>query len=148
MIASFVVSLAFLIAAKLGHAVDTSTVLLTTIAVTTLAWIAVTYCTPPVEASVLRAFYDKVRPAGPGWARIRRQSALPPSPDSLPLALLGWVLGLAAVYGALFAAGAFLYGRPAQGAVWSAVAAAAVLGLLATGRHLWESSAGPMPAES
>ena len=40
---------------------------------------------------------------------------LPPSPDSLPLALLGWVLGLASVYGALFATGAFVYGRTAAG---------------------------------
>ena len=64
---------------------------------------------------MLRAFYAKVRPAGPGWARVRRESGLPPSPDSLPLALLGWVLGLASVYGALFAAGAFVYGRPVEG---------------------------------
>ncbi|HVN68778.1 MAG TPA: sodium:solute symporter family protein [Candidatus Binatia bacterium] len=146
MLASFVVSLAFFAAQKMGHAIDATTVLLTTIGVTTLVWVTVTFCTPPVEASVLRSFYEKVRPAGPGWARVRREYALPASPDSLPLALLGWVLGLASVYGALFAAGAFVYERRVEGAVWSAVAAVAVAGLLAIGRRLW-APAGPAPAE-
>ncbi|MFY9883608.1 MAG: sodium:solute symporter family protein [Candidatus Cybelea sp.] len=146
MLSSFVVSLAFFVAAKLGHTVDTTVMLLTTIGVTTLVWLAVTYLTPPVEMSVLAAFYAKVRPAGPGWARVRRVCALPPSPDSLPLALLGWVLGLASVYGALFAAGGFVYGRVDQGVTWSVVAGAAILGLLLTGRRLW-AAAGPAPAE-
>ncbi|MBV8530188.1 MAG: Na+:solute symporter [Candidatus Eremiobacteraeota bacterium] len=147
MAASFVISVGFFVAAKLGHAVDATTVLLTTIGVTTLVWVTVTYCTPPVDAGVLREFYAKVRPAGPGWASVRRKSGLPPSPDSLPLALLGWVLGLASVYGALFATGAFVYGRGTEALVWSAVALAAIVGLLATGRRLWTSKAGPAPAE-
>jgi solute:Na+ symporter, SSS family len=147
MVASFVVSLAFFIAGKVGHGADTTTVLLTTIAITTVVWLGVTYCTPPVDDRVLAAFYARVRPAGPGWARVRRENALPASPDSLSLALAGWVLGLASVYGALFAAGAFVYGRTGEGAVWSAVAAAAIAGLLVTGRHLWRLAAGPAPAE-
>jgi len=147
MIASFVVSVGFFVAAKLGYGVDATSVLLTTITVTTVVWIVVTYCTPPVEPSVLRSFYERVRPAGPGWARVRRESALPASPDSLPLALLGWVLGLASVYGALFAVGGFVYGRPVQGTVWSLIAGAAVAGLVLAGRRLWAPAAGPAPAE-
>ncbi|HYL26369.1 MAG TPA: sodium:solute symporter family protein [Candidatus Nitrosotalea sp.] len=148
MLSSFVISLGFFIAAKFGHPVDSVVVLLATIGVTTLVWIAVTFLTPPVESGVLAAFYRKVRPAGPGWARIRHEHALPPSPDSMTLALAGWVMGLAAVYGALFAAGAFVYGRTSQGVLWSLVAAAAVAGLLAAGRRLWAGAAGPAPAES
>ncbi len=147
MFSSFVVSLAFFAAAKLGHSVDTITVLLTTIGITTIVWLSVTYLTPPVTASVLAAFYAKVRPAGPGWARIRRECALPPSPDSISLALAGWVLGVASIYGALFAAGAFLYGRPTQGIFWAIIAAIAVGGLLAVGRRLWRPRAGLAPAE-
>jgi len=142
MAASFVVSLAFFAAAKFGHAVDTVSALLITIAITTVVWLAVTFLTPPVEAGVLASFYRLVRPAGPGWTRVRRASGLAASPDSLSLALLGWVLGLAAVYGALFAAGAFIYGRTVQGTVWSAIAAVAVGGLLATGRRLWGPGGG------
>jgi Na+/proline symporter len=147
MAASFVVSLAFFVAAKLGHTADTTAALLTTIAVTTVVWIAVTYCTPPVDREVLAAFYARVRPAGPGWARVRRENGLPASPDSMPLALAGWVLGLLAVYGALFATGAFVYGRAAEGTVWSVITVAAIAGLLATGRRLWKPAAGPTPAE-
>jgi solute:Na+ symporter, SSS family len=147
MATSFVVSLAFFAGAKLGHAVDTSAMLLATVAVTTIVWVAVTYLTPPVEGSVLEKFYELVRPSGPGWAAIRRRYALAPSPDSLPLALAGWVFGLASVYGALFATGAFVYGRTTQGIVWSAVAMGAIVGLLAAGRRLWSPAAGPAPAE-
>ena len=137
MFASFAVALGFFVAAKLGHPVASDVSLLCTIAVTTVVWLAVTYLTPPVEEPTLNAFYALVRPAGPGWARVRRSSGLGPSPDSPALALLGWVLGLASIYGALFATGAFVYGRPAQGAAWSAVAVAGTLGLLAAGKRLW-----------
>ncbi len=147
MLASFVVAIGFFIAGKMGHAVSATDSLLVTIGVTTLVWICVTFLTPPADEAVLAAFYERVRPAGPGWARIRRKSGLPASPDSLPLALLGWVLGLACVYGTLFAAGAFLYGRPAEGAGWTAVTLAAAIALLATGRRLWAPTAGPATLE-
>ncbi len=147
MFSSFVVSLAFFVAAKLGHAVDTIAVLLTTIGITTIIWVTVTYLTPPVETSVLADFYRKVRPAGPGWAGIRKECGLAPSPDSISLALAGWVLGVASIYGALFAAGALVYGRPSQGIFWSIVAAVAIGGLLAIGRRLWAPGGGAAPAE-
>jgi Na+/proline symporter len=146
MIASFTVALCFFVAARTGHAVDTTSALLVTIAITTLTWVAVTYLTPPVAAETLAAFYAKVRPAGPGWAAVRRRSGLPASPDSLPMALLGWVLGLTSVYGALFSTGAFIYGRPLAGTLGAAAAAAATLGLLAIGRRLWRP-AGPAALE-
>ncbi|MBV9055836.1 MAG: Na+:solute symporter [Candidatus Eremiobacteraeota bacterium] len=148
MCASFAVSLGFLIAAKSGHAADSVTTLLVTIGVTTVVWIAVTFATPPVDAVTLRAFYAKVRPAGPGWRRVARASGLPASEDSLTLAFAGWILGLAAVYGALFGAGGFVYGRVAQGVIWSAVSLAACYGLLAIGRRAWRPTAGPAPVKS
>ncbi len=147
MIASFGAALAFFVAARTGHAVASTTALLTTIGITTAVWLVVTYLTPPVGEETLSAFYAKVRPAGPGWAAIRRRSGLGPSPDSLPMALLGWVLGVASVYGALFATGSFIYGRPIAGALCSLVAGLAVIGLLAIGRRLWRPVAGPAPLE-
>jgi SSS family solute:Na+ symporter len=147
MIASFGAALAFFVAARNGHAVASTTALLTTIGITTAVWLVVTYLTPPVGEETLTGFYAKVRPAGPGWAAIRRRSGLGPSPDSLPMSLLGWVLGVASVYGALFATGSFIYGRPIAGALCSLVAGLAVIGLLATGRRLWRPMAGPAPLE-
>lgn len=147
MLTSFVVALGFFIAARMGHPVEATSALLVTIAATSVVWIAVTFLTPPVGDATLAAFYTKVRPAGPGWARVRRAGGLPASPDSLSLALLGWVLGLAAIYGALFATGAFVYGRTGEGALWSLIAVGATVGLLAAGRRLWRPTAGPAPLE-
>ncbi len=147
MIASFAAALAFFVAARTGHTVDATTSLLITIAVTTVVWIVVTFATPPVGEAALAAFYAKVRPAGPGWAGIRRRCGLPPSSDSLSLALLGWVLGIAAVYGALFATGGFIYGRTVSAVCCAVVAALAALGLFVIGRRLWRPAAGPAPHE-
>jgi Na+/proline symporter len=148
MICSFVVSLGFFVAQRSGHGIDATTALLITVGATTVVWIAVTFLTPPAAEATLTAFYEKVRPAGPGWSRVRRLGDLPPSPDSLPMSLLGWVLGIAAIYGALFGTGAFLYGHPAAGLLCSLVAAGATLGLFFIGRHLWRPAAGPAPLES
>jgi Na+/proline symporter len=147
MLASFTVALGFFVAARTGHAVNSTDALLTTIGITTVVWIVVTFLTPPVGEATLTAFYSKVRPAGPGWAGVRRRSGLAASPDSLPMALLGWVLGVASVYGALFATGSFIYGRPIAGTICSVVAGLAVAGLLAIGRRLWRPMAGPAPLE-
>jgi len=139
MFSSFIVSLAFFAAGKAGYHVASTTILLVTVGITTVVWLCVTYATPPVAASVLAAFYEKVRPAGPGWKRVRDAAGLPSSPDSPAQSLLGWVLALAAIYGALFSAGEFVYGRPAAGTVWATVSLVAVAGLIALGRRLFST---------
>jgi Na+/proline symporter len=130
MCVSFVVSLGFFVAGKLGHGASSTTVLLVTVAITSVVWITVTFLTPADDEATLARFYAKVRPAGPGWRRVRRAAGLPPSPDSPAQALGSWVLGLAAIYGILFATGAFVYGRPLPGTIWLLVAAAATVGLI------------------
>jgi hypothetical protein len=40
------------------------------VAVTTFLWLLITFITPPEDESVLRAFYKKTQPGGPGWAKI------------------------------------------------------------------------------
>ncbi|HEV2260722.1 MAG TPA: hypothetical protein VGR69_00305, partial [Candidatus Rubrimentiphilum sp.] len=129
MASSFAVSLAFFVLSKTGRIFDDNTVLLTTVAITTVVWLAVTFLTPPVDEATLEAFYLKVRPAGAGWAKIRRRAHAPGSPDSLPSALLCWILGLAGIYGALFGTGAYLYGHTVQGIIYTIVVAIAVAGL-------------------
>ena len=142
MASSFLISVGFFIAGRLGYFGTLSEdqrailTLLCTVAVTTAVWVLVTYLTPPVGDSTLVAFYKKVRPSGPGWARIRGLAGVGPAPDSPTLALLGWVLGLASIYGALFATGGFVYGRPIEGSAWSLVALAGIGGLAAIGKRL------------
>ena len=142
MISSFLVALAFFIAAKQGHAVRPDISLVATVAATTVIWVVVTFLTTPTDHATLVSFYKLVRPAGPGWKAIRGETGAPSSPDSLPQALLGWVLGIAFVYAALFGTGSFLYGRTAQGLMWLACFVVSGLGLARLLPRMWTASAG------
>ncbi len=113
------------------------TTLVTTVAVTTVVWWVATVLTRPVPDQTLIAFYRLVRPAGPGWRRIREAAGVGASPDSLPQALLGWVLGCALVYAALFGTGSFIYGNLAAGAVWAVVFAGSFAGLAILLARMW-----------
>ncbi|MGE0354695.1 MAG: sodium:solute symporter family protein [Gemmatimonadales bacterium] len=121
MVSSFLIALAFFLAGKSGHPVEPAWALVTTVAATTAIWILVAFLTAPTSRDTLLAFYRLVRPAGPGWRPIAADAGLPPSPDSLPHAMLGWVLGCTFVYSALFGTGSFLYGRTPQGLMWLGV---------------------------
>jgi Na+/proline symporter len=141
MAASFLVSATFFALAKTGHAIDDSIVLLSTVSVTTVVWIATTFLTPPVDDQTLDAFYLKVRPAGPGWERVRRRTGAAPSPDSLPQALLGWVLGLASIYSALFGTGAYLYGHLTQAIAYTVIFVLSVICLVRLTSITWSAKA-------
>jgi Na+/proline symporter len=119
MVTSFLLAAYFFVAARSGNAPAAHVALIITVAVTTGVWVAVSLLTPPVDRRRLVEFYRLVRPAGPGWAGIRREAGVGPSPDSLAQSLLGWVLGCVFVYSALFGSGSFLYGHTAQGLFWA-----------------------------
>lgn len=134
MASSFVVALSFAIARKMGAHVASHVVLLTTIAITTAAWVAATYLSKPVDDAVLVAFYERVGPAGPGWRRIASLSKKPPARDRLGVAAIGWVLGCAIVYAALFGAGSLLLGKTGAGVAWLVVLVPCAIGLVRTAR--------------
>jgi SSS family solute:Na+ symporter len=142
MASSFVVSVGFFVAQRLGMVIDASVVLLLTIAVTTVTWVMATYVTKPTDSATLESFYRLVRPAGPGWRAVRERAGLAPSPDSLPHSLLGWVLGWVFIYAALFGSGSFLYGRWAQGTVWLVLFVASGAVLVRLLPRLWAGAAG------
>jgi Na+/proline symporter len=146
MASSFLVACVFFVLSKYGHAVDDNVALLVTVGVTTVVWIAVTYLTPAVDQETLDAFYRKVRPAGPGWERVRRRTGAPASPDSLPQSLLGWVLGLASIYSALFGTGAYLYGHWIQAIVYTVVFLVSVISLIRLTSISWGAKAAPAEA--
>lgn len=137
---SFGVALAFFAAGRLGLGSTATTSLLATVAATTVAWVAATLLTRPEPETTLVAFYRLVRPAGPGWAPIARAAGVGPSPDSLTVAMAGWVCGCAFVYAALFGVGSALYGLTAQAAVWSAVWLASGWGLVRILRTTFSST--------
>lgn len=118
MISSFVISVGFFAATKMGSTTPAHVSLLITVAATTVVWVATTFATAPTDRERLLDFYRLIRPAGAGWRSIREETGLPPSNDSLPQMFLGWVLGCAFIYSALFGAGSLLYGRVPQTIVW------------------------------
>jgi SSS family solute:Na+ symporter len=137
MASSFVVAVGFQIAAKAGHAVPGHWSLIATVAATTLVWVTVAFATRPTDRATLVSFYKLVRPAGPGWASVRAEAKVEASPDSLPLALLGWMCGCAFIYSALFGVGSWLYGRTSLAIVWLAVFVVSGVGLLRLLPRMW-----------
>jgi Na+/proline symporter len=119
MISSFVIALGLFILRKNGVAVSDAAALLVAVVATTVVWVTVTLATPPTEPAVLRRFYELTTPAGPGWDVIRRESSLPPSPDSIPQMLLGWTAGVMFIYAGLFGIGSVIYGRLSDAIVWT-----------------------------
>jgi len=118
MVSSFAIALGLFIMRKSGVPISDTTALLGTVGATTVVWVAVTLLTPPTDDATLRRFYEKTRPMGPGWNRIRRADDLPASPDSFADALLGWTAGVTFVYAGLFGTGSAIYGRIVAATVW------------------------------
>jgi len=149
MVSSFLVSLALLILAKNGVHFSTHVALLATIAFTTVCWVATAYLGPQTDRRVLVAFYELVRPFGPGWNRIREEAGLGEDAartvgDNIPLALLGWVAGCTVIWSALFTVGNFLYGRMGYAFGLLGVFVVSGLALLYVVQRLW-SGGNPEP---
>jgi Na+/proline symporter len=130
MTSSFLVALGFFIAAKQGVQLPSHVTLIITVAITTIVWVIATLVAKPTDPETLKQFCRLVKPAGPGWAEIRKAAGVEGSPDSLTQSLLGWVLGCTFVYAALFGTGSFLFGKTAQGMMWLALFVVSGAGLL------------------
>jgi solute:Na+ symporter, SSS family len=87
---------------------DFAYIMMITVALTTIAWVAVTLLTPPERDETLQKFYRQVRPHGRGWSRIAAASGAPPAPGSIGRELLSAALGCVLVYSALFGVGQIL----------------------------------------
>jgi Na+/proline symporter len=88
------------------------------VAVTTAAWIMVALLTPPESPEVLEDFVRRLRPGGPGWARVvaaaRARGTDLETPGqgwNVPAGILCSVFGCCFVYGAVFATGYWIYGN-------------------------------------
>ena len=115
MVSSFAVSIGLWVLRRNHIAIGTDTALLITVGVTSACWIPIAFLGRQTDRATLISFYRLVRPFGPGWRRIRAEAGFPPDSEesarNLPLALLGWTSGCAAIWSALFTVGNFLYGR-------------------------------------
>ena len=85
--------------------------------VTTALWLIVTYLTPSESTSVLRSFYKKIQPGGPGWTKIVEE-AKNDSEDiieeneswTVPSGIIAMLLGCIMIYSIMFSTGYFIYG--------------------------------------
>ncbi|MFG0261217.1 MAG: Na+:solute symporter, partial [Novipirellula sp. JB048] len=133
MIVSFLVAVSF----RLGDfGLQSWQELLIGVSITTLAWVSATLLSKPTDAMVLKDFCIKINPGGPGWRRVYAELAAENRvPDDvaihLPTAILCMVLGCAAVYGALFATGLWMYGETLSAMILTAVTVLSVLALMA-----------------
>jgi Na+/proline symporter len=98
-------------------------VMITTVAITTAVWLAVTYLTKPEPNEKLVSFYRRTRPSRAGWKPI---AALAPEvhASSGGLAnLIDWIAGCVLVYGALFGVGKLLLHDTMPGLILLAISA-------------------------
>jgi Na+/proline symporter len=130
MIASFVFSILGFIYIKPRFAADdpnaTATIMLVTVACSTVVWLTVTFLTQPEPESVQDSFYLRVRPGGPGWATVSARLGFGREPiPGGALAWTNWIAGIVAVYATLFGIGKIVFGYTTNGLVMLAIAAAA-----------------------
>jgi SSS family solute:Na+ symporter len=130
MVVSFLVSLVFMQVVPPrfapGDPNADAWIMIGTVAVTTVAWLAVTFLTQPEPAAKLDEFYKRVRPGGPGWRRVSERLGY--GRESIPggaLAWTNWIAGVIAVYATLFGLGKLVFGQWGTGFVLLLIAAAA-----------------------
>jgi len=87
---------------------DFAYIMIVTVTLTTIAWLAVTFMTRPEPHETLTAFYLRVRPQGPGWTRVAAAAGPIVIPGSLRRELANALLGCVLVYSALFGVGEIL----------------------------------------
>ncbi|PWT98004.1 MAG: sodium:proline symporter, partial [Terriglobia bacterium] len=91
--------------------VDFAWIMIVTVAITTIVWLAVTLLTKPEPWPTLAAFYSRVRPGVAGWGPVARYAPeIQPSNDGWYRAL-DWLGGCALIYGILFGTGKLLLGE-------------------------------------
>jgi Na+/proline symporter len=121
MIASFVISvICFQVVPGRWFPADDprtdSVIMLITVALSTVVWVAATFLTAPETDATLDSFYRRVRPGGPGWRRVSERLGF--GRESIPggaLAWTNWIAGIIAVYSALFGIGKIVFGEIGTG---------------------------------
>ena len=104
---------------------DFAYIMLITVGITTIAWLAVTWLTLPEPRATLVAFYERVRPYPRGWRPIAQAASIAGPPASIGRELINATLGCVVVYSALFGVGEMLLHSAAIGFILLVIAAAA-----------------------
>ncbi|HZS05306.1 MAG TPA: sodium:solute symporter family protein [Blastocatellia bacterium] len=123
---------------------DFAYIMLITVGITTVVWLAVTLLTAPEPKEKLISFYLRVRPEGPGWKRIAAQAGASKTGtgESLTAQFVNWILGCVLIYASLFGLGKLIFKEWLPGIIYTAIAVvAAVLISRSLARSGWQSAA-------
>ncbi|PKA98214.1 Na+/proline symporter [Flavobacteriaceae bacterium MAR_2009_75] len=98
--------------------------------VTTVIWLLATFMTQPESKEVLRSFYIKIQPGGPGWAKVVDDAhtdgeKIKKNDEkwSVPQGLTAMIIGVILIYTIMFATGYWIYGRTTAALVLTVIAA-------------------------
>ena len=113
------------------------------VAVTTSVWLLITFLTPSESKEVLRSFYTKIQPGGPGWKKVIN-AAKDESIDltegetgwTVPSGIIAMLLGCLMIYSIMFATGYFIYGEYQLALPLSAVAVVSAFFLIKTWKKI------------
>ncbi|MGD1071496.1 MAG: sodium:solute symporter family protein [Bryobacteraceae bacterium] len=100
-------------------------IILITVGITTVVWLATTFLTAPESDATLEGFYRRVRPSPAGWKPVMRLAPEVPVSHDLGWNLLDWLCGCVMIYGALFGIGKIILRDLATGLVFLGIAMAA-----------------------
>src|SRR5580692_7648449 len=117
MIAAFVTSLGLQIFGRLDSdkPVDFAWIMIITVSVTTVVWLAVTFLTQPESNDTLVKFYKRARPGIAGWKPIARLAPEVKAERGMGHNFLDWICGCVLIYGVLFGTGKLLLGETGTG---------------------------------
>ncbi|MBW8242473.1 Na+:solute symporter [Muricauda oceani] len=86
--------------------------------VTTIIWLTATFVTQPESKEVLRSFYLKIQPGGPGWAKVVDEAEAENveivktnEKWSVPSGIKAMLSGVVLIYSIMFATGYWIYGK-------------------------------------
>ncbi|HTS78536.1 MAG TPA: sodium:solute symporter family protein [Bryobacteraceae bacterium] len=117
MISAFIVSASLQTIWKMDtdKPVEFAWIMIITVAITTVVWLAATFLTQPEPDDVLVTFYSRTRPSAAGWRRIARMKPeIKPAREGLSN-LLDWIAGCVLIYGILFGTGKLLLHETGMG---------------------------------
>ncbi|MEQ6122954.1 sodium:solute symporter family protein [Pseudotenacibaculum sp. MALMAid0570] len=85
---------------------------------TTSTWLIAMYTTKPESSDILRNFYKKIQPGGPGWSKVINEAKKDNVEIvdenegwSVPSGIIAMLLGCVLIYSCLFATGYWIYGE-------------------------------------
>ena len=84
---------------------------------TTIVWLLVTFLTKPVKEEVISRFYKDVHPGGFGWAKYRIKYPEIVADTNYGILFLNWIIGVAAIYAAMYGIGMLLFGYYLKAAI-------------------------------